>query len=73
MSKELLKSNKYIPSVFRESLVNKEVLVLLATADPPDLWDPLDLLDPLERLEERSERQQNVTNQSISCASLLWP
>lgn len=41
--------------VFRESLVNKELLVLLATVDLLDLLDPLDLLDLLERLEERSE------------------
>lgn len=41
--------------MFRENLVNKELLVLLATADLLDLWDPLDLLDLLERLEERSE------------------
>lgn len=45
--------------MFRENLVNKELLVLLATADLLDLWDPLDLLDLLERLEERSELHNN--------------
>lgn len=59
MSKELLKCFNNIFFVFRENLVNKELLVLLATVDLLDLWDPLDLLDLLERLEERSELHNN--------------
>lgn len=43
----------HISSVIRESLVNRELLVLVVTVDPLGLWDPLDLLDLLERLEER--------------------
>lgn len=72
MSKELLKSNNYISSVFRESLVNKELLVPLATADLLDLWDPLDLLDLLERLEERSDMLQITTPGHLLCIT-SWP
>lgn len=60
MSKELLKcNNDIIAFVFRENLVNKELLVPLGTVDLLDLWDPLDLLDLLESLEERSELHNN--------------
>lgn len=47
-----------LPFVFRVNLANKELQVLLATADPLDPLDPLDLLDPLERQEERYSRIQ---------------
>lgn len=62
MSKELLKCNNIS---FRENLVNKELLVPLATADLLDLWDLLDLLDPLERLEERSELHDDNNNNKM--------
>lgn len=56
---ELLKCLNNNFFVFRESLVNKELLVLVATVDLLGLWDPLDLLDLLESLEERSELHNN--------------
>lgn len=65
MSKELLKCNDNISFVFRENLVNKELLVLLVTVDLPDLWDPLDSVDLLERLEERSELHNNNNNKML--------
>lgn len=39
---------------FRESLENRDPLVVVATVDPLGLLDPLDLLDLLESPEERS-------------------
>lgn len=51
--------------LFRENLVNKELLVPLATADLLDLWDPLDSLDLLEKLEERSELHHDDNNKVL--------
>lgn len=56
---ELLKCLNGNFVVIRESLVNKELLVLVVTVGLLDLWDPLDLLDLLERPEERSELHKN--------------
>lgn len=53
--------------MFRESLVNRELLVPLATADLPDPSDPLDLQDLLERLVERSGL--NIADNNISYLS----
>lgn len=53
MSKDLPKHNN-ISSVCRESLVNREALVLLVTVDRLGQLDLLDLLDLPESLAERS-------------------
>lgn len=53
ISKELLNCINTIFIVFRESLVNKDLLALVVTVDLLDLWDPLDFLDLLESLVER--------------------
>lgn len=59
--------------MFRESLVNKELLALLATADLLDLLDPLDLLGLLETLAGRSDPLINKTKMSrCGCKNSIY-
>lgn len=57
--KNNLKFDPIFLLVFRESLVNRERLVVLVTVDLLDLLGHLDSLDLLESLAERSEHSSN--------------